>query len=182
MIDAMKTMRATLFGLAIAAAPIAANAVTVTVSDAAGTTYAYGLTYSVDTTLPTNEYLVEIDQFFGDGTGTYSFSFDFLNNTLNDAFLSVATLLDAGDFNNESLVVTGAGVGGAPVSISLDGEDNFITVLAGSTATFTATYDALNTRGNFDFSVAAVPVPAAGLMLLTALGGLGMARRRRKDA
>ncbi|MCB1312563.1 MAG: VPLPA-CTERM sorting domain-containing protein, partial [Sedimentitalea sp.] len=31
-------------------------------------------------------------------------------------------------------------------------------------------------------TVAPVPVPAAGLLLLTALGGLGVARRRRKAA
>ena len=34
----------------------------------------------------------------------------------------------------------------------------------------------------FDFDVSTVPLPAGGLLLLTALGGLGIARRRRNPA
>lgn len=37
-------------------------------------------------------------------------------------------------------------------------------------------------RNSFEFAMAPVPVPAAGLMLLTALGGMGIARRRNKKS
>ena len=42
--------------------------------------------------------------------------------------------------------------------------------------------DAAQVRLNVDYTIAAVPLPAGGLLLLGSLGGLAALRRRKKSA
>jgi len=77
------------------------------------------------------------------------------------AFNDGGRLTDTGDDINVSAAVPLPD----PFSMSIN-----TTLAGGATTTFSATL------------TAQVPVPAAGLMLLTALGGLGVARRHRKAA
>ncbi|WP_135502466.1 VPLPA-CTERM sorting domain-containing protein [Roseovarius aestuariivivens] len=160
------------------AMPMAANALTSTVEDADGNNAGVG-PYSVTTSGATSEYFVNIRSFTSDVGSSFTEVFDFVNNSIYDFFVSVATLNTSGDFDNASLTVTGAGVAGSPLSLNLDGSSNVIKITSGSTATFTAKAD-VKGPGNFDISVAAIPLPAGGLLLLTALGGFGLIRRKTK--
>ena len=64
----------------------------------------------------------------------------------------------------------------------------FTSVIGGLAAEFSAPLDAdfafsftgANPGDSVQLSIAAIPVPAAGMLLLTALGGLGVVARRRK--
>jgi hypothetical protein len=169
--------RLTLAGL-LAAAPLAATAATVELNDGD----------SVD--LLSDSYF--FDGQFGIGDAGDTLTFTFTNNSTSSAALT----LFGGTVQQTSAAFTG-GVDldfGTLVNLDLDqGEDlsfeyDNLVVGAGSSVTLTITFGNVIDTGrreggvaDIDFSVEAalVPVPAAGLLLLTALGGLAVSRRRK---
>lgn len=72
------------------------------------------------------------------------------------------------------------------VSMTLDGvtvADDFGAVIAsGTSADLVVSYGILNPGETFSATLAAVPLPAAAVLMLTAIGGLALARGRNKQA
>lgn len=179
MISKFKYMAA---AAALAIAPLAASAATITPADSGGAAFdLLADTYSFQ------------EQFAVGDTGD-TLTFDFENTSGSTAAVTLfgwTVEQNAAAFTGGVDISFGTYVASADQGVSTGGNAQFF-VGAGDTVTLTLTYgDVFDTFGSthpddladIDFTVQAaiVPVPAAGLLLLTALGG-AFAMRRRKTA
>ena len=118
------------------------------------------------------EYLI---QFIASDTGSFfEVTQGFTNDSGEDFVFSASGRNIDSDFDGFTLEAI---VGATTYNLDIDGA--LFAVGAGEQFTIRASGD-VTSPGNFDLTIAAIPLPAAGLMLLTALGGLGIARRRKK--
>lgn len=124
--------------------------------------------------------LTDTDSFFAapkDAPGSFTFGSERISFTLLWGSIDSYNILsfDNGFSITGTELIAELGLGGTPDNfeevalVTFDFENPFTTV------TFLS-----DGRNAFEFAMAPVPVPAAGLMLLTALGGVGLARRRKK--
>jgi len=169
-------------GIALALTPIKASALTLNSSDAGGGPFS----------LLASSY--NFQQLFANNTPGATLSFEFVNDsasTMNVVLSSATISQNLNNFFVEGARVfwdTAGMVTDAAARQSSSNNKNFL-LGAGMSDTLNVQFGNVIIQGNgpnpdIDFTVSAVPVPipAAGLMLLTALGGLGLARRRRKVA
>lgn len=143
--------------------------------------------------------LWDFDDAVNGGGGSFTFTSDFNNNTaetVGQAEVSVQDFLTSAvstsaviknlmlSINGDTFAITDA------TGASINGDDPVavrIGLVAGSN-TFTLTGDAVDSTTvpsnspDVTITIAAVPVPAAALLLGTALAGFGVASRRRKKA
>jgi hypothetical protein len=163
----------------------------------AATLYATGANIVVDGPRGTENDRDDITNAFGEADGAFfelgrfaTVDFTFGQDFRGPGNIVEVTFGDVASFP-ESVDVFGLQDGGDPVFLAtignLDAEDE-----DGATFAFNGIYDTLRLvdtslapngllRGGFDvdsIAVAAIPLPAAGLLLLGALGALGLARRR----
>ena len=175
---------------AIIAAPIMASATTtVTTNGISGSstcTAAYGNdAYQIDVLSGAS-----FDAVFENGDAAGVFCFDLNNTSLVDA---VVTLAVATVNQLDSLwgFLGGVQLDGPVATADIAQGDLFaqnfsFLIAAGDSVVFDWTYGQAYATGatnpfiNFSVSASPVPVPAAGFLLIGALGGLGIARRRRR--
>lgn len=160
--------------------PMAANAVTVSATDANGNVLD-PTNISITGTGVLSTVFVNITALGADIGTMLNEVISIANNTTVDFFVAAVTDNPDGVVSNLQTIVTGPGVPDAPVAIVDGAGAHVVKVLAGTTADFTLTGDIVGV-GNVDLTVSAIPLPAGGLLLLTALGGLGIARRKKKAA
>ena len=179
MSSVLKTLAlATVAAGALAIAPIAANAVTVAVTEngitpavgdgTSGNAYSVGngdLFHVVLTTTTANEVI--------DNT------LYFQNNSSETSLLSFASVIPTGSFTDPSVEYSldGTNFFGVPI-----GSSTQLTVASGATVRFRAQGTGTQIGAALDYTLAPVPVPATGLLLLGGIGAFGALRRRKKHA
>lgn len=130
------------------------------------------------------------DFFFGNvssagGAGTYSVAFTSSVDPLDAIANASVTVLVAGLFDDlivewRDTVTTAVLASEVVVAPTVAIQTTFGTPNLDQTLVFS--WSASDVGAGFDFDVSAVPLPAGGLLLLTALGGMAVVRRRRKAA
>jgi len=172
-----KKLRMVGAALAIAVMPLSANALTV---------LADGGSYTLDAA-GAAPFVGNIDAVGGSGTFTSTFTATPTN--FGEMSLSVITaFLDLFDNLKVEWQTTGGTMLSAVDPIPV-GTTKLLTTFDATNSTQNLVFtwaDSTDTTGQtngpvgFDFAVSPVPVPAAGFLLLGALGGLGFAGRRRR--
>lgn len=169
--------------LALAVAPMAASATTLTTA-----TTVFDNTTSVTGSTGTttgNPFLVgnadsyDLSYYVGAGD-TINSIYYFKNVSSAPAFLSFASTIPGDPFSSQSVQLStdgGATFTSAPINTGTlqiaIAKNGLLEVWAQATATGT---------GKLDYTVAPVPVPATGLLLLGGIGAFGALRRRKKKA
>lgn len=172
MINKLKMLGA---AAAVVLAPVAASAATVTMT-------ADGGPYSLDDS--NIVYRFNTDSFGAADDAGAAFSFEFSTSLALQATDYTITVNETGDFSD--LVIawsTDDILGNAddialPLGIGISGTQ----LVPGTSYHLLTSYSGVSNGGNIDYRVSAVPVPAAGFLLIGALGALGVARRRKQVA
>lgn len=130
------------------------------------------------------------DFFFGNvsaagGAGTYAVDFTSTVDPLDAIANASVTVLVEGLFDNLNVEWVNTGTNAVLASEVVTAPSVSIQTTFGTPnldQTLVFSWTSSQVGAGFDFDVSAVPLPAGGLLLLTALGGMAVLRRRRKAA
>jgi len=112
------------------------------------------------------------------GVGDSNETFDFVFT--GPAVITIGNLVEPSDYANAKLLIDGA-----EIADFIAAPDTHVTYAVAGNFTLTTDIDLSNSASlpaTFDFTVSAVPLPAAGLLLLGGIAGLGFVSRKRKAA
>lgn len=181
MIELRTILKSALAVSAVALAPAMASAATVTEMSTNN-----AVPYSLDSANDLYRWDTQ-DEFAGSNAGeTYFFAFS--ASDLPQGTNTSMTVNRTGDFENlqvvwsSDMVIDGGDTALTFTDLGNLSVADFSFAIPASPYYLITTYDSVSNGGNLDYAVSAVPVPAAGFLLLTAIGGIAATRRRRKAA